>query len=128
MNENVKKVLEEQLWYVATCGDEPNVVPMGFKKVMDDGTLAIGDVFMNMTLNNVLANGKIAICVCNPATSEAYQIKGTAAYVTEGPVVDMFQAMAESVFKGALKAKGAVVVTPEKVIVASPGPNNNKIL
>ena len=36
MNENVKKVLEEQLWYVATCGDEPNVVSMGFKKVMDD--------------------------------------------------------------------------------------------
>ena len=126
MNDNVKKVLEEQLWYIATCGDEPNVVPVGFKAVLDDGRLAAGDVFMNFTRANILANGKIAICACNPATAEGYQIKGTAEYVTEGPVVVIFQKMAEDTFKGAANAKGALVITPEKIIVATPGPDNNK--
>ena len=41
MNENVKKVLKENLWYVATCGDEMNVTPVGFKDVAEDGTLEI---------------------------------------------------------------------------------------
>ena len=29
--DNVKKVFNEILWCIATCGDEPNVVPVGFK-------------------------------------------------------------------------------------------------
>ena len=128
MNEQVKKLLEEQIWYLATCGDEPNVVPVGFKAVLEDGTLAVGDVFMNITRSNVLNNGKIAIAVCNPATAEGYQIKGSVQYVTEGPVLDLFQAMAEATFKGAANAKGALVIAPEKVIVSTPGPDNNKIL
>lgn len=128
MNEQVKKLLGEQLWFLATCGDEPNVVPVGFKTVLEDGKLAVGDVFMNITRSNVLSNGKIAIAVCNPATAECYQIKGSVEYVTEGPVVDIFQAMAEATFKGAANAKGALVITPEKVIIASPGPDNNKFL
>ena len=38
-NENVKKVLTENMWDVATCSDgEPNVVPVAFKDVTEDGT------------------------------------------------------------------------------------------
>ncbi len=128
MNEKVKKVLEEQMWYVATFDDEANVVPIGFHAVLGDGKLALGDVFMNITKKNIEKNGKVAISVCDPATMESYQIKGKAEYVSEGPLVDMFQKMAEAAFKGALKAKGAVTVTPEKVIISTPGPDNNKIL
>lgn len=128
MNENVKKVLTEQLWYVATMGDEPNVVPVGFKAVLEDGKLAIADVFMKVTKENVLANGKIAISVCDAATTEAYQVKGTVEYVTEGPVYDMFAKLAEDTFKGAAPCKGALIITPNKVIVATPGPDNNKTL
>ena len=54
MNENVKKVLEEQLWYVATCGDEPNVVPMGFKKVMGNRRTA---GFISQNCGDVLLSG-----------------------------------------------------------------------
>lgn len=60
MNETVRNLLNEQVWYIATCGDEPNVVPVGFH--------------------------------------------------------------------GAVNAKGALLVTPEKVIVAASGPDNNKII
>ena len=128
MNENVKKVLNEQLWYLGTCGDEPNVVPVGFKAVLEDGTLAVGDAFMKMTRENVLANGKIAIAVCDAVTMEAYQIKGSVKYVTEDVEVDLFQAMAEAAFKGAVNVKGALLITPEKIIVAAPGPNNNQTI
>ena len=94
MNEQVKKLLNEQIWYLATCGDTPNVVPVGFKTLLDDGRLAACDLLMNMTRANVLANGKVAISVCDAVTAECYQIKGRAEYVTEGPVVEQFQAMA----------------------------------
>ena len=128
MDSNVKKVLEEQIWYVATFGDEPNVVPIGFKKVMDDGRLAICDVFMDVTLKNVLKNGKMAISVCNKDTAESYQVKGSAEYVTSGEQFDEFAKMAEAMFKGAAPAKGTIIVTPEKIIVSSPGANNNKFI
>lgn len=53
-NENVKKVLTENMWDVATCSDgEPNVVPVAFKDVTEDGKLVIGDVFLETTLKNI---------------------------------------------------------------------------
>ena len=33
MDANVKKVFEESPWFLATCGDEPHVVPVGFKTI-----------------------------------------------------------------------------------------------
>ena len=128
MNENVKNLLENQTWFVATCDEEPNVVPIGFKTVLEDGRLAMGDVFMNMTCKNVIKNGKIAISVCDFVTAESYQIKGTAIYVTEGKEVDLFQTMAEATFKGNANVKGAILINPEKVIISTPGPDNNKLI
>ncbi len=130
MNDNVKNVLKKGIWNLATCADnEPNVVPVGFKDVTDDGKLVVGAVFLEATINNVKANnGKIAIAAFDPETMEAYQVQGTAEYVTEGPVVDSFKAMADETFKGAMTAKGALIITPEKIIVATPGEDNKKVL
>ena len=129
LNENVKAVLKKATWNIATCGEDgPNVVPVGFKDVIEGDKLAVGAVLLETTVNNVVANGKIAISAYDPETSEGYQIKGVAEYVTEGPVVDTFKAMAEALFKGAMTAKGAIVITPEKVIVTTPGPDNKKEL
>lgn len=124
MNENVKKVLMDNVWYLSTCSEEPNVVPVAFKNVEADGTLSVGAVLLETTLANIAKNGKVAIAACNPATAEAYQIKGTAKLVTEGPVFEQYAKLAEDTFKGAFPAKGALVITVEKVIVATPGPQN----
>ena len=123
MNENVKKLLKESMWDLATCADnEPNVVPVAFKDVTEDGKLVIGDVFLETTLNNIRANnGKIAVSIYDARTLEGYQIRGTAEYVTKGPVVDNFKAIVEKVFNGAATAKGALVITVDKVIVTTPG-------
>jgi len=130
LNENVKKLLAESMWDMATCADhEPNVVPVAFKDVTEDGKLVVGDVFLETTLNNLKANGgKIAISVYDAKSLEGYQIKGVAEYVTEGEVVDAFKAMVEKMFNGAATAKGALIITPEKVIVTTPGADNKKVL
>ena len=67
LNENVVKLLKAGMWDLATCANgEPNVVPVAFKDVTDDGKLLVGDVFLETTLNNIQANdGKIEISVCN---------------------------------------------------------------
>jgi len=125
--ENVKKVFEENTWFIATCGDELNVVPVGFKCITEDGNFAVGAVLLETTLNNVRANGKVAIAACG-AGAESYQVKGTACLVTEGPVFDFFAKLAEDTFKGAMSAKCALIVKPEKLIVASPNGQNKQEL
>ena len=128
LNESVVKLLKEGMWDLATCADgEPNVVPVAFKDVTEDGKLLVGDVFLETTLNNIKANnGEIAISVYDAQNLEGYQIKGTAQYVTEGEVVNTFIAMVEEMFHGAATAKGALIITPEKVIVTTPGADNKK--
>ena len=130
LNEAAIKVLKNSMWDLATCVDgEPNVVPVAFKDVTEDGKLVVGDVFLETTLNNIRANGgKIAISAYNAESLEGYQVKGTAEYVTEGAVVDTFKAMVEKMFNGAATAKGALIISPSKVIVTTPGADNKKEL
>lgn len=128
LNESVIKVLKKGMWDLATCANgEPNVIPVAFKDVTDDGKLVIGDVFLETTLSNIKANnGKIAISAYDAKSLEGYQIKGTAEYMSEGAIVDTFKAMVETMFNGDATAKGALVVTPDKVIVTTPGAENKK--
>lgn len=130
MNESVQKLLKESMWDLATCANgEPNVVPVAFKDILPDGRLAVGDVFLETTLKNLAAdNGKIAISVYDAKSLEGYQIKGKAEYVTEGAVVETFKKIVEQVFNGGATAKGALLITPEKVIVTTPGADNKKVL
>ena len=126
--ENVRKVFEDNLWFVSTCGDGPHVVPVGFKCVTEDGKFAIGALLLETTLENIKANGQVAIAAANPLTAEAYQIKGTAELVTEGPVYEHYARLAEDTYHGEHPAKCVVMITPEKLIVASPNGDNKKEL
>ncbi len=130
LKESVIQLLKNGMWDLATCANgEPNVVPVAFKDVTEDGKLVVGDVFLETTLQNIKANdGKIAISVYDAQNLEGYQIKGTAEYVTEGAAVDTFKAMVEEMFHGAETAKGALIITPSKVIVTTPGADNKKEL
>ena len=128
LNESVINLLKNSMWDIATCTNgEPNVVPVAFKDVTDDGKLVVGDVFLKTTLDNIKANdGKIAISAYDAQSLEGYQIKGTAEYVTEGAIVAAFKTAVEGIFKGAATAKGALIITPSKVIVTTPGADNKK--
>lgn len=61
-------------------------------------------------------------------TLEGYQIRGRGRARLGRPVVAMFKAMVEQMFQGAATAKGALVITPETVIVTTPGAENKKVL
>ncbi len=130
LNENVVKALKNGMWDLATCSNnEPNVVPVAFNDVTEDGKLVVGDVFLETTLKNIEENkGKIAISVYDANHLEGYQIKGVAQYVTQGEIVDTFKAMVEKMFNGSATAKGALIITPDKVIVTTPGADNKKEL
>ena len=129
LNEAVVKLLKSETWDLATCADgEPNVVPVAFKDVTPEGKLVVGDVFLDTTLKNLEANSKIAVSAYNAQSLEGYQVKGTAVYVTEGEVFDTFKKLVEAAFHGTNTAKGALVITPEKVIVTTPGAENKKEL
>ena len=130
MNESVKKLLKASMWDLATCANgEPNVVPVAFKDVTSDGKLVVGDVFLDTTLKNLAADGgKIAISIYDAKSLEGYQIKGHAQHFAEGPIVEKFKTMVQKAFKGTITAKGALVITPEQIIVTTPGPNNKKIV
>ena len=130
LQKSVVKLLKSGMWDLATCANgEPNVVPVAFKVVTPDGMLVVGVVFLDTTLKNIAANhGKIAVSVYDAQNLEGYQVKGTAQYVTEGEVVTTFKAMVENMFHGAATAKGALIITPEKVIVTTPGADNKKEL
>ena len=45
LNESVINLLKNSMWDIATCTNgEPNVVPVAFKDVTEDGKLVVGDV------------------------------------------------------------------------------------
>ena len=129
MNEQVKELLQTSMWDLATYADgEPNVVPVAFKEITPDGKLLVGDVFLETTIKNIQANHTIALSVYDPQKLEGYQIKGSAEYVTEGAVVTKFKGIVEKMFRGAATAKGALIITPEKIIVTTPSADNKKVL
>ena len=128
LNESVIKLLKNDMWDLATCANgEPNVVPVAFKDITDDGKLVVGDVFLETTINNIKANdGRIAVSVYDAQNLEGYQIKGAAEYVTEGTIVDTFKATVEKMFNGAATAKGALIITPYQDFVQSFALINNR--
>ena len=130
MNDEVKKILEENMWDLATVShNRPNVVPVAFKEVMEDGKLAVGDVFLSQTLKNLEeSGGAIAISAYDAKKLQGYQVQGTASYIKEGPMVDKYKQIVESMFHGACTAKGVLIITPERIIVTTPRADNKKVL
>ena len=55
-------------------------------------------------------------------------IRSRAEYVTEGDTFKTFKTMVEQMFNGGATAKGALIITPEKIIVTTPGAGNKKEL
>ena len=126
--EKIRKIFEANLWYVATCGEEPNVIPVGFKCVCEDGRLAIGALLMETTLENIRKNGRVAVACADPLTGEAYQIKGRAEQVFEGEAFEHYRELTSETFKGAISLKCVVIVTPERLIDSSPNEHNKEII
>ena len=117
---------------VLHAADVENIINLGGTILNSARFTEFGDdpeYYAKLMGKNLEANGgRIGISVYDAQNLEGYQIKGTARYVTEGEVVETFKTMVEQMFNGAATAKGALIITPEKVIVTTPGADNKKVL
>lgn len=126
IDKKIKKVFEENSWFIATGDEELNVVPVGFKMITDDESFAVGAVFLDTTLKNIEKNNKIAIGVLSANAPEAYQIKGSAKIVNDGDVFDSLSNIAQEASNGQLSIKCAIIVKTDKLVINSPNEDNNK--
>jgi predicted pyridoxine 5'-phosphate oxidase superfamily flavin-nucleotide-binding protein len=104
----------------ASADGTPNVAPMFWKVWHDETTLLVLDNFMRTTKANILATGRASISAWDAASGTAYQLKGTAEYVTDGPYFTAGAAhMATQ--KPGQQPKGVMVLHVTAVFTQQPG-------
>ena len=129
MNEQVKKVLTDNVWTLATYANgELNVAPFGIKAILPDGRLVITNNFMKKTLANIKASEDVSLSAYDPKTEEGYQVRGKATYTEEGPIAEEFINMVTEKTNGRLHCKGVVIIEVTKIFVTTPGADSGKEL
>ena len=84
---DMKRIVEEQrLGFVATAAPDgtPNVSPKGTFVVLDDETLAFGEIRSPGTIRNLRANPRVEVNFVDPFVRKGYRFAGTAAVVERG--------------------------------------------
>src|ERR1700681_4721131 len=84
---DMKRIIEEQLLgFVATTAPDgtPNVSPKGTFFVVDDETIAFGEIRSPGTIRNLRTNSRIEINFVDPFVRKGYRFAGTAAVVERG--------------------------------------------
>jgi predicted pyridoxine 5'-phosphate oxidase superfamily flavin-nucleotide-binding protein len=84
---DMKRLIEEQLLgYVATTGSDgtPNLSPKAAFFVVDDNTIAFGEVRSPGTIRNLRTDPRIAINFVDPFVRKGYRFAGTAVVVERG--------------------------------------------
>ena len=109
-----KELLEKEAVAVATINSDgsPNVIAIGFAKVVNDTTIVITDNFMKTTVENVKREPRICLAVWTKDWEEGYKFTGIAVYETEGKWATFVKNMKEN---KSFPAKGAIVVSVEKI-------------
>ena len=84
---DMKRIIEEQrLGFVATADLDgaPNVSPKGTFIVVDDETIAFGEIRSPGTIRNLRANPRIEVNFVDPFVRKGYRFAGTANVVERG--------------------------------------------
>ena len=74
----------------STRKGKPNVIYVGYLKLIDTETVLIADNYFKKTKKNLLENNQIAFSVLDEKLG-SYQIKGKAQYLTKGKYYDEIQ-------------------------------------
>lgn len=88
----------------------PNSIYASMVHRMHDGCIAIVDNYFNKTEGNICCNTKGSVLFITNAR-KSYQVKGTIAYYTAGPLYDEMLTWADPKHP----RKGVAIVTPEAV-------------
>lgn len=126
MNDEMMDAIEKDLVFLATASSEgiPNVVPIGFARPIDNGSILIADNYMNKTRKNIEENPNVAI-VTKDAQKNPYQFKGTAQIFDSGKIFEEVVEWAQNVMTK-LNPKAAIVVKVTEIYSVQPGPEAGK--
>lgn len=109
-----KELLETEAVAVATINEDgsPNLIAIGYARVVSPNTIIITDNFMKHTPENIKRDPRICLAVWTKDWEEGYKFVGKAEYQTSGKWADYVKNM--KVNKD-YPAKAAVVVTVEGI-------------
>jgi len=128
MPQEVQEVINKQSPVPVATADpdgKPNVIFVGFVRILDDETIQIADNFFDKTAANLKANPQVSIVGYDGEAKKSFQVKGRVEIVTEGPVYEDVKAWVHAKSK-ALPAKAAIVMHVEEVYDAMYGPGAGK--
>ena len=110
LTSDMKRIIEEQrLGFVATAAPDgtPNVSPKGTFIVLDDTTIAFGEIRSPGTFRNLQANPRIEVNFVDPFVRKGYRFAGRANVVERG--ASAFDALLGH-FRGALAPRMRAIV------------------
>ncbi len=87
LTSDMKRIIEEQrLGFVATAASDgvPNVSPKGTFGVLDDETIAFGEIRSPGTIRNLKTNPLVEVNFVDPFVRKGYRFAGTASVVERG--------------------------------------------
>jgi hypothetical protein len=108
---DMKRIIAEQrLGFVATAAPDgtPNVSPKGTFIVLDDVTIAFGEIRSPQTIRNLRANPRLEVNFVDPFVRKGYRFAGTATVVERG--AGDFAALLER-FRSPLAPRMRAIVT-----------------
>ena len=111
LTEDMKRVIREQpLGYVATIGADgaPHVSPKATFVVVDDTTIAYGDIRSPGTNRNVRTDPRVEVNFVDPFVRKGYRFAGTAAVTERG--ADGFDTLFTHFQQSALGARIRAIV------------------
>lgn len=125
MTEEVKELFANAanmvLCTVSESG-QPNGAAIGMKFVIDDETVYISDQFFNKTYANLKANQKVAVAFWTG--HDAFQIHGTARYVSDGEEFTSQKEKVDAAFASMglpIRAKGGCFIHVDAVYQMAAG-------
>jgi len=95
LTDEMKELINTRQCLVATASKDgrPNIGPKGSVMVVDDSTLAFGEIAGKQTYSNLKENPQIAIAIVNHQQLSGYRFAGTAQLEDSGPLYDQVAAV-----------------------------------
>lgn len=119
---DMKRTIQEQrLGFVATVGRDgaPNLSPKGTFVVLDDDTIAFGDIRSPGTLRNLIADPRVEVNFVDPFVRKGYRLAGTATVVARGDkTFDALLDRLQSSLASRIRAIVTIIVTRAAAITS----------
>ena len=90
LTDEMKALMAKQLAYVASVSGDgmPNIGPKRSMRIYDDSTLVYNENTGKKTMENIKANGRVAVAYVDWEKLDGYRFVGKAEVITEGKIFD----------------------------------------